>query len=293
MGRGPRRASVGARWDGPAPVFDAGGANSSDNCAQNARPSPVGPALCAQLRGHEQVVARPTPTKLTWSATRTSASVGNVAPAETAQVSRASAVRRKASRRSLRQPGRSVEQSRAQLLQTGVGELHFRLHADDPHDATLRRLLGDVLEQGRLTNACLATQNLHRASSRRQALQLSVQEFALVAAASQQRTPQRAGPRTPSRRKRVTRHKTPPPRLTAACRLAIRPATSRESSPRRRRVSWLAPSGPVACDRVEDGRGVLRRLLLPDEVPGVDDHKAAGGQPLVEESRVGSGTTRS
>src|SRR5215472_8128019 len=47
-----------------------------------------------------------------------------------------------------------------------------------------------------------------------------------------------------------------------------------------------ARAWPVACDRVEDDRGVLRRSLLPDEVPGIDDHEAAGGQPLVEKIRV-------
>jgi hypothetical protein len=47
-------------------------------------------------------------------------------------------------------------------------------------------------------------------------------------------------------------------------------------------VSW-----PVARDRVEDGRGVLGRLFVPDEVPGVNDHQAADRQPLVEKLRVG------
>ena len=75
-------------------------------------------------------------------------------------------------------------------MQTGVDELHLRLHAHDPHDATPGRLLGDVLEQCSLTNTRLAAQDLHRASSHREALQLSVQQFALVAAASQQRTPE-------------------------------------------------------------------------------------------------------
>src|SRR5262245_36471301 len=42
-----------------------------------------------------------------------------------------------------------------------------------------------------------------------------------------------------------------------------------------------AVSRPLARDRVEDDRGVLRRRLLPDEVPGIDDHQTASRQPLV------------
>src|SRR5215469_3337067 len=51
---------------------------------------------------------------------------------------------------------------------------------------------------------------------------------------------------------------------------------------------WLlcARSWPVARDRVEDDGSVFRRRLLPDEVPGIEDHEAAGGQPLVEKLRV-------
>ena len=50
----------------------------------------------------------------------------------------------------------------------------------------------------------------------------------------------------------------------------------------------LRPKGSAApSNRVEDGRRVLRRRLLPDEVPGVEDHEAAVRQPLVEELLVG------
>src|SRR5215218_9573087 len=115
-------------------------------------------------------------------------------------------------------------------MQTSVGQLHLRLHADDPHDATPRRLLRDVLEQGRLTNARLAAQNLHRALSRREALQLSVKEFALVAAASQQRTPKRPGPRTRSQRKRLTRQR-PHLHASGALSACFRDLTLRRAKP--------------------------------------------------------------
>src|SRR6516165_3383730 len=52
----------------------------------------------------------------------------------------------------------------------------------------------------------------------------------------------------------------------------------------------LAGCGPAqsrSADRLEDGRRVLRRRLLPDEVAAIDDHDAAVRQALVEELGVG------
>ena len=58
----------------------------------------------------------------------------------------------------------------------------------------------------------------------------------------------------------------------------------------RRGASGLRPVMASYRDRVEDGRGVFGWFLCPDEVPGIDDHEVAGGQPLVENSALGSGT---
>ena len=68
-----------------------------------------------------------------------------------------------------------VEHGRAQLMQPGEGELHLRLDARDPCDATLRGPLGDVLQQRRLADPRLAAQDLHRALPRADPLQLAVQ----------------------------------------------------------------------------------------------------------------------
>jgi hypothetical protein len=73
-------------------------------------------------------------------------------------------------------------------MQSGEGELHLRLNARDPGDATLRGPLGDVLQQRRLADPRLAAQDLHRALPRADALQLTVQHFALVASTSQHPT---------------------------------------------------------------------------------------------------------
>ena len=64
-------------------------------------------------------------------------------------------------------------------MQPGERELHLRLDARDPGDATLRGPLGDVLQQRRLAHPRLAAQDLHRALPRADALQLAVQCLAL------------------------------------------------------------------------------------------------------------------
>jgi hypothetical protein len=119
---------------------------------------------------------------------------------------------------------------------------------------------------------------LHRALSRREALQLSVQEFALVAAASQQRTPKRAGPRTPSRRRRVTRQRTPPPRLTCAQAAASGTEHREEGNPTRdlprieqlphggqaaRQMSNKSSAPPIGADRIPQKRGRCARPSRP------------------------------
>jgi uncharacterized protein YbjT (DUF2867 family) len=69
-------------------------------------------------------------------------------------------------------------------MQPGERELHLGLDARHPSDATLRGVLGDVVQQRRLADPRLAAQDLHRALPRADALQLAVQHLALVAAAS-------------------------------------------------------------------------------------------------------------
>ena len=70
-------------------------------------------------------------------------------------------------------------------MQPGERELHLRLNARDPDDATPRRPLGDVLQQRRLADPRLAAHHQHRALPRPDALQLAVQHLALVTSASQ------------------------------------------------------------------------------------------------------------
>ncbi len=82
------------------------------------------------------------------------------------------------------QPVELAEHRRAQLMQPGERELHLRLNARDPGDATLRGPLGDVLQQRRLADPRLAAQHLHRALPRPDALQLAVQCLALDASPS-------------------------------------------------------------------------------------------------------------
>src|SRR5580704_221834 len=70
-------------------------------------------------------------------------------------------------------------------MQPGERELHLRLNAGDPDDPTPRRPLGDVLQQRRLADSCLAAHHEHRALPCPDALQLAVQHVALVMSASQ------------------------------------------------------------------------------------------------------------
>jgi hypothetical protein len=79
----------------------------------------------------------------------------------------------------------SVEHRRAQLVKPGERELHLRLDARDPGDATLRGPLGDVVQQRRLADPRLTAQQQHCAVAGPDALQLAVQHFALAASASQ------------------------------------------------------------------------------------------------------------
>jgi len=55
-------------------------------------------------------------------------------------------------------------------MQPGEGELHLRLDACDPGDATLGGPLDDVLQQRRLADPRLASLDLHRALPRTDAL---------------------------------------------------------------------------------------------------------------------------
>ena len=52
-----------------------------------------------------------------------------------------------------------IEHRRTQLMEAGVCQLHLRLHADGANDVEILRRLDEVLEQGRLTDPGLASQD--------------------------------------------------------------------------------------------------------------------------------------
>jgi hypothetical protein len=60
-------------------------------------------------------------------------------------------------------------------VQTGEGELHLGLDAGDPDDTTLRPVLGDVVQQGRLADSRLAAEHLHGTVSSADALEEAIE----------------------------------------------------------------------------------------------------------------------
>ena len=77
-----------------------------------------------------------------------------------------------------RQRLQTVGQRRAQVMQTGERELHLRLHAGRPCDATSGGLPGDVFQQRRLADPRLAAQHQRRALADSDALQQPVERLA-------------------------------------------------------------------------------------------------------------------
>ena len=58
-----------------------------------------------------------------------------------------------------RQPIEPIEQRRAQQMDAGVGQLHFRLHAFRPNDRHARRQPDQILEQRRLADPRIPPQH--------------------------------------------------------------------------------------------------------------------------------------
>ena len=80
----------------------------------------------------------------------------------------------------LRQRVESVEHRRAELMDAGERQLHLRLDARDLRDTESRRLPGDVLEQRRLSDARLASDDQDGALTLAHVCQEPVEHFALA-----------------------------------------------------------------------------------------------------------------
>ena len=81
----------------------------------------------------------------------------------------------------------SVEERRAELMQSGERELHLRLDARRPCDATSGRARHDVLEQRGLADSRFPTQNEHLALPGPRTRNETIQRLALGASTAQRR----------------------------------------------------------------------------------------------------------
>ena len=81
------------------------------------------------------------------------------------------------------------QHGRAQLVETGEGQFHLRLHSCSPRHATSRGALDQVLQQGRLAHARLAADRQRSALPRSNRLEQSLERLTLGLPASQHQTP--------------------------------------------------------------------------------------------------------
>lgn len=77
------------------------------------------------------------------------------------------------------------EHRRAQLVQSGEGELHLGLDAPDLGDEASRGPLARVVQQGRLSHPGLAAQDQHRTSAGSDPLHQAIQCLALAVPTAQ------------------------------------------------------------------------------------------------------------
>ena len=94
-----------------------------------------------------------------------------------------------------RKPPKPIEQRPAKLMQAGVRQLHLRLHPHRPHDRKTRRRLDQALQQRRLPNPRLATQNQRPRLAAADVLDRTVQHGTLAAPPEQARAPPGPGAR--------------------------------------------------------------------------------------------------
>ena len=80
----------------------------------------------------------------------------------------------------LRQRVELVEQRRAELMDPGEGQLHLRLHARDLRHTEPRGPTNDVPQQGRLSDACLASYGQDGALTPAYVVQEPVEHFAFA-----------------------------------------------------------------------------------------------------------------
>jgi hypothetical protein len=85
-----------------------------------------------------------------------------------------------------------IEQRCAELMQAGVGQLHLRLRPYRPHDLEVRRRVDQVLQQRRLADPGLATQNQRPTLAAADVSDQAVQQGALSGPPEQARRPDRS-----------------------------------------------------------------------------------------------------
>ena len=152
-----------------------------------------------------------------------------------------------------RQPLEPIEQRRAELVQTRVGQLHLGLHPHRADDGEIRRRVDQVLQQRRLPDPGLAPQNQRAALALPDRPDQPVQQGALASPALQARLPPRSGQaifhRPEPMPKRAPR--APQARISAATRAQARryEAARGDRCGKRCRASGTRGSGaPRRCE---------------------------------------------